>query len=117
MIPVLANCWFIEFSLRKVRYTVTTEDVYDFSDTRINITDLGDDIDSIVVVGRQIGNSVIYDEADHIDVLTCYENVHNTEELLDSNDFFSSLGIGIFGFGASIALIVGGIIVVIKGFR
>lgn len=35
MIPVLANCWFIEFSLRKVRYTVTSEDVYDFSDTRI----------------------------------------------------------------------------------
>ncbi len=145
MIPVLANCWFIEFSLRKVRYTVTSEDVYDFSDTRININevdegeniafmistndlggtlddeyglrDLGDDIDSIVVVGRQIGNSVIYDEEDHIDALTCYENVHNTEELLDSNDFFSSLGIGIFGFGASIALIVGGIIVVIKGFR
>jgi hypothetical protein len=26
MIPALANCWFIEFSLRKVRYTVTTED-------------------------------------------------------------------------------------------
>ena len=80
-------------------------------------TDLGDDIDSIVVVGRQIGNSVIYDEEDHIDALTCYENVHNTEELLDSNDFFSSLGIGVFGFGASIALIVGGIIVVIKGFK
>lgn len=33
MIPALANCWFIEFSLRKVRYTVTSEDVYDFSFT------------------------------------------------------------------------------------
>lgn len=75
------------------------------------------DIDSIVVIGRQVGNSIIYDEEDHIDTLTCYENVHNTEELLEKDGKLFSLGISIFGFGASLAMIIGGIIIVIKGFK
>ncbi len=76
-----------------------------------------DDIDSFVVVGRQVGNSIIYDEEDHIDTVTCYENVHNIEELMEKDGQLFSLGISIFGFGASLAMIIGGVIIVIKGFK
>lgn len=80
-------------------------------------TDMGDDIDSFVVVGRQVGNSILYDEEDHIDTITCYENVHNIEELMEKDGQLFSLGISIFGFGASLAMIIGGVIIVIKGFK
>ena len=109
MIPVLANCWFIEFSLRKVRYTVTSEDVYDFSDTRININE----VDCVSTVNGDdegtkwlyIDEDTVFDESCEMEYFAFYEGgdtplswFNKVNELRETDiDRYTSMGPALLG--------------------
>ena len=69
-------------------------------------------IDSLCFVGKQVGNRI--EKTDDIDTISCYENVHNREELLKTDKFLFKMGTG-FGVAFNVILIVlGSIFVVTK---
>lgn len=70
-----------------------------------------DDIDSIALVGRQVGNRL--QKSDTLDTLSCYENVHSKEELIQNHKKYSVIGTGL-GLVISAGLLITGVILVAK---
>ena len=71
-----------------------------------------DNIDSIALIGKQVGNRL--EKSDTIDSVSCFENVHNKEEFMKEHKKTSAFGIG-FGLIVSIALLLSGAFLVVKG--
>ena len=72
------------------------------------VTDTGD-VDSIALIGKQIGNSIVKSD---IDTIPCYENVHTREELMKKDKNTLSIGL-IFGMVINIVFIVLGMLLIV----
>jgi hypothetical protein len=68
------------------------------------------DITSLCFVGKQVGNRL--EKADEVDCLSCYENVHTREELIETDKFWVSAGAGV-GLVFNFVLIAMGIFLIV----